>query len=71
MSCTHRERLFSEYFDTLAEQCRIRQQLAAVYASGNAEITRIAKRQFEIAVDECYDAWRSLNDHRHSDSCAA
>jgi hypothetical protein len=71
MECTVKQRLIEEYFDAFKRQQWIRQRLEALQAEGDPQAIHIGEQQADAATEECYDAWRTVNEHECSEQCEA
>ena len=69
MECKEKLRLSEEYFDALKRQHWIRQRLELIRTDGNPQLISVSERQADAAAEECYDAWRELNQHDCSGRC--
>jgi hypothetical protein len=69
VECKEKERLIEEYFDELKCQQRMSQRLESMKADGDPQSVRVAEKQTEAATEECYYAWRAMNEHRCSERC--
>ena len=69
MECKEKQRLIEEYFDTFKRQQWIMQRLESVRAEGDLRSIHATEMQSNIATEECYDAWRAMNEHECSEQC--
>jgi hypothetical protein len=69
MECDEKQRLSDEYFDSLKRQHLIRQRLESIRDEGNAQTIALAEKQADAATEECYDAWRAMNEHHCNAAC--
>ena len=70
MECKEKQRLIEEYFNAFKSQQWLRQRLESMKVGGDLQAVRIAEKQAEVATDECYDAWRAMNEHQCSERYA-
>lgn len=66
MECKDKQRLVDEYFDAFKRQQWISQRLESIRADGDPQLTGAAEKQADTATEECYDAWRAMNEHECS-----
>jgi hypothetical protein len=71
VECKEKQRLIDEYFDAFKSQQWLSQRLESMKAGGDLQSVRVAEKQADVATDECYDAWRAVNEHQCSERCAA
>ena len=71
MECQEKQRLTDEYFDALRRQHWIRERLESIRAEGDAQTLGVAEKQADAATEECYDAWRAMNEHECVATCKA
>jgi hypothetical protein len=69
MECKEKQRLIEEYFDTFKRQQWIMQRLESIRADGDLRSIHAPEKQSNIATEECYDAWRAMNEHECSEQC--
>ena len=69
MDCKVKQRLVDEYFDVFKRQQWMGQRLATIRADGDSQSMHVAEQQAEAATEECYDAWRAMNEHECSEQC--
>jgi hypothetical protein len=69
MECEEKQRLTDEYFDALKRQQWIRDRLESIKAAADPQLIALAEKQAEAATDECYDAWRAMNEHECVAAC--
>jgi hypothetical protein len=69
MECPEKQRLTDEYFDSLKRQRWIRQRLESIRAEGDMQSIAVAEKQADTATEECYNAWRAMNEHNCDAGC--
>jgi hypothetical protein len=69
MECKEKQRLIEEYFDTFKRQQWIMQRLESIRADGDLRSIHATEKQSNVATEECYDAWRAMNEHECSEQC--
>jgi len=70
VECKEKQSLIEEYFDALKRQQWMSQRLESMKADGDPQSVSVAEKQVEAATEECYDAWRAMNEHQCSERCA-
>jgi hypothetical protein len=71
VDCLERDRLSQEYFVALDEQKRIKAALAALEESANVELVALGHKQADASIEQCYEAWRELNEHLYTHECGS
>ena len=69
MECPGKQRLIDEYFEAFKRQQWIMHRLESIRADGGPQLISVGERQAEAAAEECYDAWRAMNEHQCSERC--
>jgi hypothetical protein len=69
MECKEKRRLTEEYFDALSRQQWMKDRLESIKAEGDPLQISDGEKQADSAVEECYEAWRALNEHECSERC--
>jgi hypothetical protein len=69
MECKEKQRLIDEYFGAFKRQQWIMQRLESIRADGDRQLIPVAEKQADAATEECYDAWRAMNEHECSEQC--
>ena len=66
VECAEKQRLIKEYFDALMEQKAVMEKVEVIRAGGDPQFISVAEKEAEVAFEECYEAWKALNEHRCS-----
>ena len=69
MECKEKQRLIDEYFDAFKRQQWISQRLESIKVDGDPQSIRVTEEQTNAATEECYNAWRAMNEHECSEQC--
>ncbi len=69
MECKEKQRLIEEYFDAFKRQQWTMQRLESIKADGDPQSIRTTEEQTNAATEECYNAWRAMNEHECSEQC--
>jgi hypothetical protein len=69
MECPEKQRLIDEYFEAFKRQQWIMHRLESIRADGGPQLISVGEKQAEAATEECYDAWRAMNEHQCSERC--
>jgi DNA polymerase I-like protein with 3'-5' exonuclease and polymerase domains len=70
VECKEKQRLIEDYFDSFKRQRWMSQRVESMKAAGDSQSVTVAEKQLEAATEECYDAWRAMNEHQCSKRCA-
>jgi hypothetical protein len=70
VECKEKQRLIEAYFDAFKCQQWMGQRLEAMRADCDPHSLSVGEKQAQVVTEECYHAWRAMNEHQCSERCA-